>query len=134
MLSNVISNTKELTPSMKKYKSRYEEKSKLNPKSYSPSIASGIERHHIAEFDDGWIQFNGNENQLIIYSIYAENDYKDKFEYIYELAKCTDKKEVLFETRRNPKAWIRMIDNLMKKLKNKSTTSIKSYTMSVKIK
>ena len=131
MINNIHIHPKDLTPSMKKYQGRYSIKSTTNSKHVSPSLSEAIERHNVVEFDNGCIEFNLTENQLIIHTIYAENDYEYKFTYIYKLAKELGKKEIVFETTRNPKVWIRMIDRIAKKLNNKSETNVKGYTMCV---
>ena len=113
---------------------RYFIKSKTKTKHNSPSLNEAIKRHSVVEFDDGWIEFNISQNQFIVHSIYAEGDYKHKFEYIYSMAKALDKEEIIFESQRNPKVWIRMINSIVKKLKSKSKTKVKSHVMCVTLK
>ena len=50
---------------------------------------------------------------------------------LYELAKCLDKKQIIFETERNPKAWIKLINSIANKLGNKSSAIVKSYVLGV---
>ncbi len=134
MIENIYHKPNKITPSMEKYEGRFKEKSSIpHPKNISPSLNEGVNKYSIVEWDDGWLQFNVTKNQFVIHSIYAEKDYEYKFSYVYKLAKALNKKEIIFETERNPKAWIKLIDNVANKLNNNSKTRVKSYTLSVEV-
>ena len=132
MEDRIIINPKELTPSMKKYEATFYKKSIIDKNNnISPSLSKGLEKACVVEWSDGWAEFNVNEDALIIHTLFSEKNTKFKFEYLYELAKCLDKKQIIFETERNPKAWIRLINSIANKLGNKSSAIVKSYVLGV---
>ena len=126
MLDNLLMHPKELTPSMEKYKKRFYEKSnKRNNKNVL--LDKEIEKFHIIEWDNGWAQFSLTDNTLYVRTMYSDADGEFKFQYLYELAKNLNKKEIVFDTERNPKAWIKLLESRNYKAK------LKSYTIGVKI-
>ncbi len=133
MRNKIITNHTELTNAMKLYDKRYSYKSTPNTKNKSPQLQYLASKgYHVVDFDNGWIHFTVTDTlQLVIHSIYAEKDYENKFKYVYNLAKHLKCKGIVFETERNPKVWMRMIDRVAKKLNNKSKTQIRSYTLNV---
>ena len=90
-----------------------------------------IDKYNVIEWEDGWIQFNVTEHEFIIHSLFSEKNTKLKFNYIYRLAKLLNKKEIVFETERNPEGWIKLINSIARKLNNKSKTKIKCYVLGV---
>ena len=118
---------------VKRFKEDFEKKASKLSNAFSPSLDASLKKSSIIEWEDGWAQFNVNENQLIIHSMYSSSDTTHKFDYLYQLAKSLKKEEIIFETERNPKSWIRLIDSAAKNLKNKSKARLISYVMAVKI-
>ena len=125
-INNIYIYPKELTPSMKKHKNRFYEKSDKKNNSI-PLLEDEIDKYNIIEWDNGWAQFSLTENTLYIRTMFSEKDTDFKFEYLYELAKSLNKKEIVFETERNPEAWIRLLGSKNYK------TKLKAYMLGVEI-
>ena len=118
---------------MKKFKDRFYEKSTKLYNQFSPSLDTDLKKTSIIQWEDGWAQFAASKNRLIIVSMYSDSNTNFKFEYLHELAKSLNKKEIIFETERNPKSWIRLIDSAAHNLKNKSKATLISYVIAVTI-
>ena len=132
MLDNCIIYPKELTSSMRKYKERFYEKARKSGQ-LRPSLEKDIDKHHIIEWDDGWAQFNVTENTIVVRTLFSEKGTSIKFDYLYALAKSLNKREIVFETERSPKAWVKLINNAAKKLKRPSRALLKGYIIGIKI-
>ena len=133
MLENCTIHPDVMPDVMLKYKEKFYKKASHLSNHYSPSLDVSMDTSSIIEWEDGWAQFSMNENQLIIHSMFSSSKTTFKFEYLHELAKCLKKKEIIFETERNPKGWIRLIDASAKKLNKKSKTRLISYVLAVTV-
>jgi len=118
---------------MNKFKEDFKKRSSKLSNTFSPSLDATFKKSSIIEWEDGWAQFNLTEDQLIVHSIYSNKDTALKFNYLYHLAKSLNKKEVVFETERDPKSWIRLIDSTLKNFKHNTKTRLISYVMAVEI-
>lgn len=134
MLGNILIKPEELTPSMRRYEGTFYRKSIVNKDiSTSPALAEGLKNSYVVEWSDGWAEFSGNEDTLIIYTLFSEKNTKDKFEYVHELAKCLNKKYIVFETERNPNAWVKLINRAAKKIGRKSKAQVKAYILNITV-
>tara|TARA_R100000781_G_scaffold54476_1_gene35603 strand:- start:6282 stop:6686 length:405 start_codon:yes stop_codon:yes gene_type:complete len=133
MLDNCTIYPDVLPSVVEKFKDKFYEKSSKLGNMFSPSLDATFKKSSVIEWEDGWAQFNLSKNRLIVHSMFSNSSTTSKFEYLYRLAKELGKKEIIFETERNPKSWIRLIDSAAKNLKNKSKAKLISYTMVVQI-
>ena len=101
---SIYTSPTKLTPMMKKYENKYLKKSKQKE-----SLADNLEGYSVVEWEDGWVQFRNDDDSLFIYTVYFEKDREYKFNYIYKLAKNLKVKKIIFITKRNPEAWIKLL-------------------------
>tara|TARA_Y100001938_G_C8098978_1_gene440181 strand:- start:6071 stop:6457 length:387 start_codon:yes stop_codon:yes gene_type:complete len=124
---SIIFYPKELTPSMEKYKDVFYKKSNKKDNTDIP-LEAEIGKYYVTEWDDGWAQFTVTENTLYIRTLFLKDKRDFKFKYLYKLAKDLNKKEVIFDTERNPNAWIKLLKQ------SKLNAKLKCYTIGVEIK
>ena len=95
----------EPTPMMRKYEDRYMDKSNQDLE-FRRCLKN---KCYVYDWEDGFIQFVPNPECLFIRTLFFEKNSEEKFRDIFKLAKAIGAKEVQFITRRNPKAWIRLL-------------------------
>ena len=132
MNPSIYISPKDLTSSMKKYQSDFDKKS--NPISIDEkSLLKDLDKTNVLEWDDGWAQFKVTEERLLIVTMFSKKGTKFKFDHIHNLAKKLNKKEIYFETERNPEAWIKLINRAAIKLNKPNRAKLKSYIIGIEV-
>ncbi len=134
-INHINTNPKELSPSMKKYEKKFNLKANKIENNFSPSLSEMVEKngYSVIEWENGWAQINLTKDSIIVHSMFSDNSTQFKYEYLYELANALDKTNIIFETERNPEAWVRLINSAAKKLNNNSKAEIKGYIIGITI-
>ena len=125
MITNYYRGPKSLTPKMLEYKDKYIKKSKQKV-----DLGEDLQSCYVVEWEDGGMQYRFNETVFFITTIYFEGDGELKFDFVYNLAKELDMKEIVFMTERNPNGWLKLI----KRRYPKHNPRLKGYVLGVDVK
>ena len=106
---------KEITPKMKRFSESYKKKAKDDTK-----LARNINNYFVDEWEDGWMEYKIIKGSLLINTLHLRNFRNKKFLYMYNMAKKLNLSSIVFLSKRNPKAWKR----ILRRYKDKIATKI----------